>query len=259
MGMRVRFPRGLPLPALLALIAWPLAAVAQDSDMAAATAALEWREIGPTIMGGRIADLAVDESDPSTFYAGVATGGVWKTINGGTTFESVFDDQPMLSVGDITLAPSNPNVVWVGSGEPQNRQSSPWGMGVFRSTDAGRTWTHLGLEATHHISRIQVHPRNPDVAYVAAMGRLWGANPERGVYRTMDGGQSWELVLHVDEHTGAIDLAMDPGDPMTLFAAMYQRQRTLWGLQRRRSGRRHLPHDGRRRQLDEARRRSPGG
>jgi photosystem II stability/assembly factor-like uncharacterized protein len=203
---------------------------AQQSQMESATAALEWRQIGPTIMGGRVADLAVVESDPSTFYVGTATGGVWKTINGGTSFESIFDDQPTASVGDVTVAPSNPNVVWVGSGEPQNRQSSPWGMGVFRSTDAGRTWTHLGLENTHHISRIQVHPRDPDVAYVAAMGHLWGPNPERGVYRTTDGGATWDHVLSIDENTGAIDLVMDPHDPMTLFAAMYQRQRTLGGF-----------------------------
>ncbi len=204
--------------------------VAQESPMEEATAALEWRLVGPTIMGGRVADLAVVESDPSTFYVGTATGGVWKTINAGTTFEPIFDDQPTASIGDVTVAPSNPNVVWVGSGEPQNRQSSPWGMGVFRSTDAGRTWTHLGLENTHHISRIQVHPRNPDVAYVAAVGHLWGPNPERGVYRTTDGGASWDHVLYVDENTGTIDLAMDPNDPMTLFAAMYQRQRTLGGF-----------------------------
>ena len=203
---------------------------AQQMDAEAATAALEWRQIGPTIMGGRVADLAVNEKDPAVFYVGTATGGLWKTENGGTTFSSLFDDQPTASVGDVTLAPSNPNVVWVGSGEPQNRQSSPWGMGVFRSTDAGRTWTHLGLDNTHHISRIQVHPRDPDMAYVAAVGHLWGANPERGVFRTTDGGETWENVLFVDEHTGAIDLVMDPSDPKTLFAAMYQRQRAPWGF-----------------------------
>ncbi|MDX1394901.1 MAG: hypothetical protein R3195_10930 [Gemmatimonadota bacterium] len=216
------------IPITLACLTVP--AAAQESQMDLATAALEWREIGPTIMGGRVADLAVVESDPTTFYVGTATGGVWKTINGGQSFQSVFDDQPTASIGDVTLAPSNPNVVWVGTGEPQNRQSSPWGMGVFRSTDAGRTWTHLGLDNTHHISRIQVHPRDPDVAYVAAVGHLWGANPERGVFRTMDGGQTWEHVLYIDEHTGTIDLVMDPNDPKTLFAAMYQRQRTLGGF-----------------------------
>lgn len=191
--------------------------------------ALEWREVGPTIMGGRVSDLAVVESDPATFYVGTATAGVWKTTNAGITFTSVFDGEATSSVGDVTVAPSNPNVVWVGTGEPQNRQSSPWGNGVYRSTDGGVTWTHLGLEDTHHISRIQVHPGDPDVAFVAAMGHLWGPNPERGVYRTVDGGRSWELVHHVDEHTGAIDLVMDPQDPRTLFVAMYQRQRRAWG------------------------------
>ena len=217
----------------IALIpAWPADASAQTdaARVEAAVANLEWRNIGPTIMGGRVSDLAVVESDPSTFYVGTATGGVWKTVNHGTTFEPVFDDQPTTSVGDVTVAPSNPNVVWVGSGEPQNRQSSPWGNGVYKSTDAGRSWSHMGLDETHHISRIRIHPRDPSIVYVAAVGRLWGANPERGIYKTTDGGESWELVLFVDEDTGAIDLAMDPNDPETLFAAMYQRRRTAWGF-----------------------------
>ena len=224
---------------LLLLLAWGTGAVfhaptslgAQSTeDVERFANALEFREVGPTIMGGRIADLAVVESDPSTFYVGTATGGVWKTTNSGITFEPVFRDLETASVGDVTVAPSNPNVVWVGTGEPQNRQSSPWGNGVYRSTDAGRSWTHLGLENTHHIARIQVHPNDPDVAYVAAVGHLWGANPERGVYRTLDGGESWERVLYVDDVTGAIDLVMDPNDPRTLFAAMYQRQRKPWGF-----------------------------
>jgi photosystem II stability/assembly factor-like uncharacterized protein len=221
--------------ALLSLVFFSAAAVhtagAQitPEQVTEVASGLAWRNLGPTIMGGRVSDLAVVESDPRIFYVGTATGGVWKTLNAGTTFEPIFDGEATSSIGDVTLAPSNPNVVWVGTGEPQNRQSSPWGNGVYRSTDAGKTWKHLGLEATHHISRIQVDPRNPDVAYVAAMGHLWGANSERGVYRTTDGGASWEQVLFVDEHTGTIDLAMDPNDPQTLFAAMYQRQRRAWG------------------------------
>ncbi len=191
---------------------------------------LNFREIGPTIMSGRVSDLAVDEASPSTFYVGTATGGVWKTTSGGVHFEPVFTDQATSSIGDVTLAPSSPNVVWVGTGEPQNRQSSPWGNGVYRSLDGGATWDHLGLEDTHHISRIQVHPLDPDVAYVAAMGHLWGPNETRGVFKTTDGGRSWEKVLYVDEHTGAIDLIMDPHHPNTLFAAMYQRQRRAWGF-----------------------------
>ncbi len=201
-----------------------------QTSLERAVADLEWRNIGPAIMGGRVSDVAVVESNPAIFYVGVATGGVWKTTNHGTTWQTVFDDQATSSVGDVTLAPSNPNIVWVGTGEPQNRQSSPWGNGVYKSTDAGRTWTHMGLDNTHHISRIQIHPCNPDVVYVAAVGHLWGPNPERGVYKTIDGGATWDLVLFVDENTGAIDLAMDPGDPETLFAAMYQRRRTGFGF-----------------------------
>ena len=230
-----------PPPAVAALaaaiLAIPLSAASPmaaqeepDDPIARATSALRFRTIGPTIMGGRVSELAVVESDPSTFYVGVASGGVWKTENAGITFTHVFRDESTASVGAVAVAPSNPNVVWVGTGEPNNRQSSPWGNGVYRSTDAGRTWTHLGLEDTHHIGRIQVHPRDPDVAYVAAVGHLWGPNPERGVYRTTDGGENWELVLFVDEDTGAVDLVMDMADPNTLFAAMYQRRRRAWGF-----------------------------
>ena len=229
----LRALRALPLFALAAALAPSGPLYAQDGNgdvMAQATAALQFREIGPTIMGGRVSDLAVVESDPRVFYVGVATGGVWKTENAGITFTHIFKDEATASVGDVTVAPSNPNVVWVGTGEPNNRQSSPWGNGVYRSTDAGRTWTHLGLENTHSIARIQVHPRDPDVAYVAAVGHLWGPNPERGVYRTVDGGANWERVLFVDDDTGATELVMDPGDPRTLFAATYQRRRRAWGF-----------------------------
>lgn len=205
-------------------------AASGQNDLQSAIRVLHWRQIGPAVMGGRVSDLAVVESDPATFYVGTATGGVWKTTNNGITFESVFDDQPTASIGDVTLAPSNPNVVWVGTGEPQNRQSSPWGNGVYKSTDAGKTWRHMGLAETHHIARIVIHPSDPSVVYVAAVGRLWGPNAERGVYKTTDGGASWHLVLSVDENTGAIDLVMDFNDPETLFAAMYQRRRTGFGF-----------------------------
>jgi photosystem II stability/assembly factor-like uncharacterized protein len=181
-------------------------------------------------MGGRIADLAVVESKPQVFYVGAATGGLWKTVNHGTTWEPLFDGQPTSSIGDVTIAPSNTNIVWVGTGEPQNRQSSPWGNGAYKSMDGGRTWAHMGLEDTKHIARIVIHPRNPDVVYVAAVGHLWGANADRGVFKTTDGGSTWSKVLFIDDDTGAIDLAMDPGDPNTLYAAMYQRRRTGWGF-----------------------------
>ncbi|MBI4538048.1 MAG: hypothetical protein HY704_00890 [Gemmatimonadetes bacterium] len=193
-------------------------------------AALEWRFIGPAVMGGRIADFAVVESDPRVFYVGTATGGVWKTTSHGASFEPLFDDQPTSTIGDVTVAPSNPNSVWVGTGEPQNRQSSPYGYGLFRSLDAGRTWEHRGLEETRHIARIVIHPADPEIVYVAAVGHLWGPNPERGVFRTRDGGSTWQNVLSIDENTGVIDLAMDPDDPRTLFAAAYERRRTSFGF-----------------------------
>ena len=214
----------------VAFIVPPVSAQITNEELLTATQVLQWREIGPTIMSGRISDIAVVEANPSIFYLGTATGGIWKTENAGTTFEPLFQGEETSSLGDVTVSQSNPNIVWAGTGEPQNRQSSPWGNGVYRSTDAGASWANVGLENTHHISRIQVHPMNPDVAYVAAVGHLWGSNPERGVYKTTDGGQNWEHVLFVDEHTGTIDLVMDPNDPMTLFAAMYQRQRRAWGF-----------------------------
>lgn len=192
-------------------------------------AGLEFRSIGPAIMGGRIDDFAVVESDPATFYVATASGGVFKTINGGTTFAPVFDDQATSSIGDVTVAPSDPQVVWVGTGEPNNRQSSSWGNGVYRSTDGGASWTHAGLAETHHIGRIVVHPTNPEVAYVAALGRLWGPNPERGLYKTTDGGRTWALSKFVDADTGFVDVAIDPQSPDTVYAAAYQRRRTPFG------------------------------
>lgn len=207
-----------------------LSAQLSQEEFDSATRTLVWREVGPTIMSGRVTDLAVVEHDPRIFYVGTASAGVWRTQNGGISFDALFTDEATSSVGAVTVAPSNPNVVWVGTGEPQNRQSSPFGAGVYRSLDAGDTWTALGLEATHHVARIAVHPGDPDIAYVAAVGELWGPNPERGVFRTVDGGRTWQHILAIDDDTGAIDLAMDPLDPNTLFAAMYQRRRRAWGF-----------------------------
>ncbi len=212
----------------VALLA-PASAHAQ-SALETALSHLQYRELGPALMGGRISDLAVVESKPQVFYIGTGTGGVWKTENHGTSWIPLFDDEPTSSIGDVTLDQSNPNLVWVGTGEPQNRQSSGWGNGVYKSVDGGRTWRHMGLEGSKHVGRILVHPRNSDIVYVAAVGDLWGPNEERGVFRTRDGGESWEKVLYVDRDTGAIDLAMDPRDPNTVFAAMYQRRRTGWGF-----------------------------
>ncbi len=190
---------------------------------------LKFREIGPAVMGGRVDAIAVVESDPRVAYVGLASGGVWKTVNAFTTWEPVFDNEPVSSVGAVAVAPSDPSVVWVGTGEPNNRQSSSWGNGVYRSLDAGKTWQHMGLEDTHHIARIAINPHNPSIVYVAAQGHLWGPNHERGVFKTTDGGKTWNPVLYVSDNTGATDLAMDPESPDTLYAAMYERQRTVAG------------------------------
>ncbi len=189
-----------------------------------------WRSIGPAGQGGRVDDIAVVEDDPATFYVGFATGGVWKTINNGTTFEPIFDTYSSASIGDIAIAPSDRDIVWVGTGEPNNRQSSSFGDGVYKSTDGGKTFTYMGLRETQTIARIVIHPTNPDIVWLAAVGHLFGPNSERGVFKTQDGGRTWRRVLFVDENTGATDLVIDPSNPNTLFAATYQRRRTAWGF-----------------------------
>ncbi|HYM82319.1 MAG TPA: hypothetical protein VEY91_13025 [Candidatus Limnocylindria bacterium] len=189
---------------------------------------LSWRSVGPASMGGRISDLAVDERDPNTFYLATGTGGLFKTTNLGTTWKPVFDDQPVASIGAVALWPGNPSVVWVGTGEANSRNSSSWGNGVYRSNDGGGKWTHLGLAATHNIAQVVLDPADSNVAYVAALGHLWGDNPERGVFKTTDGGKSWSHVLKGDAGAGAVDLVMDPRDPRVLYAALYARRRTPW-------------------------------
>lgn len=196
---------------------------------AAAQENLKFREIGPAIMGGRVDDFAVVESNPKVVYAAMASGGLWKTTNAGTTWEPVFDDQAAASIGDVAIAPSDPSIIWVGTGEPNNRQSSSWGNGVYRSLDGGETWENMGLKDTHHIGRICIHPSDPNVVYVAGVGHLWGPNEERGVFKTTDGGITWSKVLYIDEDTGATDLVIDPESPGTLYAAAYQRRRSPWG------------------------------
>jgi len=190
---------------------------------------LEFREIGPAVMGGRIDDFAAVESNPNIVFVGVASGRVWKTVNNGTTWEPVFDKESVSTIGDIAIASSDPSIVWVGSGEPNNRQSSSWGNGIYKSTDGGKTWKNMGLADTHHIGRVLIHPKNPDVVYAAALGHLWGPNPERGVYKTTDAGKTWSQVLKISNDTGVSDIAMDPESPDTLYAAAYARRRTPFG------------------------------
>jgi len=189
-----------------------------------------WRSIGPANMGGRIDDIAVVESNPSIIYMGFATGGLWKSTNNGTTWTSLFDDYPVSSIGDVTIAPSNPDIVYVGTGEPNNRQSSSFGAGVYKSTNAGKRFEYVGLKETQTIARVVVDPKNADIVYVAAVGHLFGANKERGLYKTTDGGKTWTNTKFIDENTGFTDVAIDPSNPRILYAASYQRRRTPWGF-----------------------------
>lgn len=203
---------------------------AQQPLAEADLAAFQPRHVGPALTGGRIHDVEALPGDPSTIYVATASGGLWKSTNRGITWTNLWEHMPTSTFGDVAIAPSDPSIVYAGTGEQQNRQSTSWGDGVYRSDDGGATWTHLGLAETRHTGRVQVHPRNPDVVYVAALGNLWRSSPQRGVYRSTDGGANWEKVLFVDEHTGAVDLAIDPSDPAVLYAAMYQRQRRTWGF-----------------------------
>ncbi len=217
--------------------------------------ALSWRSVGPANMSGRVADIALAPGNPKAFYVGFATGGLFKTINAGTTFAPVFDNYETASIGSVVVADAPPDwpgwaqeqadenteqpdadrgrakIVWVGTGEGNGRNSSSWGHGAYRSTDGGASFTHLGLADTHDIPRLAVDPRDPDTCYVAALGHLWGANEERGVYKTTDAGASWQRVLYVNENTGACDVIVDPKDPDTVYAGMYTRRRSAYSFQ----------------------------
>lgn len=193
---------------------------------------VRYRNIGPFRAGAWVSDIAVPERPAMahlyTFYVATRSGGLWKTTNNGTTFEPLFDDQTVSSIGDVAVAPSNPETVWVGTGGADSARSAYYGDGVYKSTDGGATWQKMGLEDSHHIGRIVIHPTDPDLVYVAAMGHLFTPNEERGVFKTTDGGASWDKVLYVDENVGAIDLAMNRDDPDVLYAAMYEKYRYPW-------------------------------
>ncbi|MCZ6834303.1 MAG: hypothetical protein O7G85_00880, partial [Planctomycetota bacterium] len=211
---------------------------------------LSWRSVGPANMGGRIASIAQAPSDPKTIFLGYATGGLWKSTNNGTTFSPIFDTYETSSIGAVGVADApeswsgwadeelaeeadlsklgRSKIVWVGTGEGNSRNSSSWGHGVYRSTDGGASFEHKGLEETNNIPALVIDPRDPDVCYIGALGHLWGANKERGIYKTSDGGDTWDAILQIDDHTGCVDLVMDPSNPDILYAAMYARQRTPW-------------------------------
>jgi photosystem II stability/assembly factor-like uncharacterized protein len=191
-------------------------------------AGLKARSIGPANMSGRIGGLDVVVSNSNIIYVGASTGGVWKSVDGGLTWTAIFDDQPVASIGAIAINQSNPNIVWVGTGEATPRNSVGVGRGVYLTIDGGKTWKFLGLEKTEKISKILLHPDEPDTAYVAALGTTWGENPERGVFKTVDGGKTWKKILFVDEKTGAADMAMDPGNPNKIIAAMWEHRRWPW-------------------------------
>ncbi len=191
----------------------------------AAIAKMTWRCVGPANMGGRITAIAVVPTDPGTYYVGTASGGVLKTTNNGTTFSFAFEKEATVSVGAVAVAPSDPNVVWVGTGEYNPRNSVSYGDGVYKSTDAGKTWAHVGLKRAFSIGKVVIHPKNPDTVYVAALGRLYGPSEERGVFKTEDGGKTWKKVLFVDDKTGALELQMDPFDPDVLLAGLWERRR----------------------------------
>jgi photosystem II stability/assembly factor-like uncharacterized protein len=212
----------------LALVVSPSARAAEIDP--ALLAGMKARSIGPAGMSGRVAAIAVAPDDRNVIYVGAATGGVWKSTNGGMHWKPVFDDQDVHAIGAVAVSPVNSSVVWVGTGEGNPRNSASVGRGVYRSRDAGRTWEHVGLAESERVHRILLHPRDPDVAYVAVLGRAWGENPERGVFRTRDGGRSWHKVLYVDQRTGAADLVMDPTNPDKLFAAMWEYRRWPWSF-----------------------------
>ncbi len=219
--------RAAAAPASAAPIAPPLVA-------ARSLKALKAREIGPAIMGGRISDIALDPADPHAYYVALATGGLMKTTDDGGSFKGVFEHEAVASTGAVAVAPSNAKVVWLGTGEANDRNSSGWGRGVYRSTDGGDTWTPAGLAASKAIARIVVHPTDPETAWVAAAGDLWTPSAERGLYKTTDGGKTWKAVLTAPapygDRVGAADVAIDSTNPQVLFAALYARRRTPWSF-----------------------------
>jgi photosystem II stability/assembly factor-like uncharacterized protein len=189
-----------------------------------------WRNVGPADMGGRVADITGIPSPSKTFYVAAAAGGIWKTTNAGTTFRPIFDNERVVSMGALAIAPSDTNQVWAGTGEQNTRNSISPGGGIYKSTDGGKAWKLMGLEKTQQIGRIVVHPTNPEIVYVAALGHAWDANPERGLYKTIDGGKSWQLIKFISDKAGFIDVAMDPANPDILYASSYERLRGPWFL-----------------------------
>ena len=232
--MRSAFPlllaASLSLPAFAQKKGAPASEAPKDNyPISSSTlSGLRLRNVGPAIASGRIADLAVNPGNPSEYYVAAASGGVWKTTNAGTTFTPIFDAQGSYSIGCITLDPTNANVIWVGTGENNNQRAVAYGDGVYRSEDGGKSWKNMGLKQSEHIGRIVVDPTDANIVYVAAYGPLWSSGGDRGIYKTTDGGKTWNRILHVSEHTGFSEIHMDPRHPKLLYATAHQRQRKVF-------------------------------
>jgi photosystem II stability/assembly factor-like uncharacterized protein len=224
----MRFPLPLLVICLLASTVFSQNSGVAKSPYEEAFSRLEYRSIGPAIMGGRIADVEGVPGDPNVVYVASASGGLWKTTNGGVTWKPIFERQGTISLGDIALAPSNPEVIWVGTGESNVRNSVSFGDGVYKSTDGGKSWQHMGLKDTERISAVVIHPQNPDVVYIGALGHAFGPNDERGVFMTTDGGKTWAKTLYIDNQHGVADLEIDPTKPNILYAGMWSFERKPW-------------------------------
>ena len=191
---------------------------------------LKWLAVGPRFQGGKIESIWCPRGDKSTIYVGVGSGNLWKTVNNGAAWTPIFEDESTNAISVVTGSDKDPNLLWVGTGERHMARSSFAGTGVFKSTDAGKTWRNMGLHDSHHIARIIIDPENPDVVYVAALGHQYTYNEERGVFKTTDGGKTWKKILYISEKVGVVEIAMDPSDNKTLYAATYQRRRAQWGM-----------------------------
>jgi photosystem II stability/assembly factor-like uncharacterized protein len=222
---------GLAVSAMAVSTSHPFAQAPAAPSAEALFGQLQWRNIGPANMSGRISDIEAVEANPAIVYIASASGGVWKSVNAGTTFTPIFNDYPVASIGDVAIFQPNPDIIWVGTGEDCVRNSVAWGDGVYKSVDGGKTFVNVGLPESHHIGKVLTHPTNPDIAYVAAQGHLWDHNPDRGVYKTTDGGKTWQWLtngLPQDGRTGASDIIMDPTNPEILYAGMWERLRRAY-------------------------------
>ena len=210
--------------AMVALVALAPALAAQNIDSLVVRGS-RWRAIGPATVEGRIADIAALPSPSRTVYVAAAGGGIFKTVNNGVSYRAIFENERVSSMGALAIAPSDTQQIWAGTGEPNSRNSIEPGRGIYKSTDGGATWKLMGLEKTEHIGRIVVHPTNPNIVYVAALGAAWRTNPERGLYKTEDGGTTWHLVKFISDKAGFIDVGLDPKNPDIGWASSYERIR----------------------------------